>query len=225
MTGFAAGTGRRRGERPRRAGTSYAGEVKGPRLYAVITLALAAMCGAIVVVVPEPAHLVVRWTARTSLALFALVYVARPATQLWPSPLTRGLLARRTWLGLGFATSHAFHLAGIIGIGWPDPAAFVERRPPNPLGVASFVLLAAMSVTSINSIHRRMGRWWRVLHLTGIHVAWIVFAGTYARNVEAEPAYALPLALLLAMAAIRGAAWLRLRRRKRARVAAVRVGA
>jgi len=39
------------------------------------------------------AHLVIRWTARTSLVLFVLAYVARPACQLLPSPTTKTLLA------------------------------------------------------------------------------------------------------------------------------------
>jgi DMSO/TMAO reductase YedYZ heme-binding membrane subunit len=188
--------------------------VTGPRLYAVCSLAVAAMCAAIVALAEAPAPLVVRWTARTSLALFALVYVARPATQLWPAPLTRGLLARRKWLGLAFATSHAFHLAGIIGLGWPEVAGFFARRPPNPLGVASFVLLAAMSVTSIDRVKAAMSRRvWRALHLAGVHVAWLVFAGTYARHLEARPGYAAPLALLVALALVRAAAFVRHLRR------------
>lgn len=192
----------------------------GPRAYAVLSLAVAAMCAAIVATVEPAAPAVVRWTARTSLALFALVYVARPATQLWPTPFTRGLLARRKWLGLAFATSHGFHLAGIIALGWPDLAGFFERRPPNPVGVASFLLLAAMSVTSIDRVKAAMSRRaWKALHTTGIHVAWIVFAGTYARNLEARPGYAAPLALLVALAAVRAAAWVRHLRRPARRAA------
>lgn len=191
--------------------------MNGPRLLAGIATAIAAMVALIVATVDPAAPAVVRWTARTSLALFALVYVARPATQLWPNPLTRGLLARRKWLGLGFATSHAFHLAGIIALGWPDVAGFFARRPPNPLGVLSFALIAAMSVTSIDRIKAAISRRaWHALHLTGIHVAWIVFAGTYAKRVAAHrTGYALPLALLVALAAIRAAAWVRWRLRRR----------
>jgi DMSO/TMAO reductase YedYZ heme-binding membrane subunit len=197
--------------------------VSGPRLYVLIAIALALMVGAIVATADPAAPLVVRWTARTSLTLFALVYVARPATQLWPSPFTRGLLARRKWLGLSFATSHAFHLAGIIGLAWPDVDGFFAARPPNPLGVLSFVLLAAMSVTSIERVKQAMSRRaWRALHLAGIHVAWLVFAGTYARRVAADrTAYALPLAFLLGLAAIRAAAWVRARLRHARRRAEV----
>ena len=190
--------------------------MNGPRLLAAIALAVAVLCAAIVATVEPAAPAVVRWTARTSLALFALVYLARPATQLWPRPLTRGLLARRKWLGLGFATSHAFHLAGIIALAWPDPHGFLDERRPSPVGVLSFALLAAMSVTSIERVRRAMSlRAWRALHLAGLHVAWLVFAVTYARRVTTQPAYAAPLALLLGLAAVRTAAWLRRRDRTR----------
>src|SRR6476659_4668780 len=89
----------------------------GRRLLVAISLALAAMCTALVATAGSAdlaAHLVIRWTARTSFVLFALAYAARPAVQLWPGAATKRLLAERRWLGLGFAVSHAFHLAGII---------------------------------------------------------------------------------------------------------------
>ena len=191
----------------------------GPRLLAAISLAIAVMGAAIALSVEPPAAAVVRWTARTSLTLFALVYVARPAAQLWPSPTTRGLLARRKWLGLGFASSQAFHLGAILALGWPDLAGFFSQRPPNPLGVASFVAVAAMTVTSVERVRKAMARrWWRALHLTGLHVAWVVFVGTYARRVGADPRWAIPLGLLAALAAVRTAAWWRQRRRRLSRV-------
>jgi hypothetical protein len=46
--------------------------------------------------------------------------------QLWPGPLTKRLLAERKWIGLGFATSHTAHLAGIMLIAPPDFGAFVR---------------------------------------------------------------------------------------------------
>ena len=156
--------------------------MNGPRLYLTVAAALAAMVAALAALADEPARAVVNGTARTSLALFALVYAARPATQLWPSPLTRGLLARRKWLGLGFATSHAFHFAAILALASPDLRGFFSARPPSPFGVASFVALAAMTVTSFDAIKRRTGRRaWKALHLFGMHVAWLVFTVTYAR--------------------------------------------
>lgn len=198
--------------------------MNGPRLLAAISVALAIMCAAIALTVEPPAAAVVRWTARTSLTLFALTYVARPATQLWPAPWSRGLLARRKWLGLGFAVSHAFHLAAILALGWPDLGAFFSHRPPNPLGVASFAALAAMTITSFDRVRKAMSRrWWRGLHLTGLHLAWIVFVGTYARRVSGgEPIWVIPIVPLVALAAGRAAAWWRQRQRRAPRVPAAR---
>jgi hypothetical protein len=55
--------------------------ITGPRLLALIAAAIAAMTIGILTVVsplPDAAHALVRWTARTSLVLFSLAYVARP---------------------------------------------------------------------------------------------------------------------------------------------------
>lgn len=190
----------------------------GPRLLALISLAVAAMCGAIVAALgpgPEAAHAVVRWTARTSFVLFALVYVARPALSLWPSPVTKAILARRKWIGLGFAVSHFAHLVGIVAIAWPDPAAFVRSQEPTILvAVATFVALFAMAVTSAEAVRRRMSRRaWTVLHKTGIHLAWVPFATTYVLAAIGAPGYIAPAAVVIAIGVVRAAAWIRRRRR------------
>lgn len=196
--------------------------MNGPRLYAVISGAVATMVVALTLFADEPARAVVNGTARTSFVLFALVYAARPATQLAPSALTRGLLARRKWLGLSFATSHALHFGGIVALAYPDFGAFLERRTPNPVGVASFVALAAMSVTSIDSIKKKMSRRaWKALHLSGMHVAWLVFTVTYAGRLGRHPLYVVPFAILVALALVRAAAFVRQRRRRTIRAASV----
>lgn len=199
--------------------------MSGPRLVLWIAVAIAAMCGALIATAPDAmaaAHAVVRWTARTSAVLLALAYVARPAVQLWPSPRTKALLARRKWIGLGFATSHAFHAAGIIAIGAVDPAAFVAGlNAGSYLGMVGFALIAAMAITSRDDVKRRMSkRAWTVLHRTGIHAFWVIFAATYAGRVSIAPVYAVPLAAYLAIAAVRCAAFVRSRRGATARVAA-----
>lgn len=203
---------------PLTARPRYASFMSGPRLLVLITIAIAAMCAAIVAAIgpgPEAAHAVVRWTARTSFVLFALTYVARPAAQLWPSPVTKPILARRKWIGLGFAVSHLAHLFGIIAIAWPDPAAFVRSQDPTiGVAVATFIVLFAMAITSIEAVKRRMPRRaWNGLHKTGIHLAWIPFAFTYIGLATGAPGYIVPAVLVIAIAVVRGAAFVRARRR------------
>lgn len=188
-------------------------------------LAIAAMCSALIASAPsaiDAAHAVVRWTARTSAVLFALAYVARPAAQLWPSPRSKALLARRKWLGLSFAASHAFHLAGIVALAAIDLDGFLAGLGAGSyLGMGGFALIAAMAITSRDDVKRRMShRAWTALHRTGMHAFWFVFAVTYAGRVGVEPVFAAPLAAYLAIAGVRCAAHLRIRRRAAARVAA-----
>jgi DMSO/TMAO reductase YedYZ heme-binding membrane subunit len=194
----------------------------GPRLLALISLALAAMCAAIAASIspaPDAARTLVIWTARTSLVLFSLAYAARPLVQLRPSPAAKALLARRKWIGLGFAVSHGFHLAGILWYASPDFGAFVRSQEPTIfVAAATFVLLGAMAVTSIESIKRAMpARTWRRLHWTGMQFAWLAFTSTYTTAISRHPLYALPAALLLGIGVLRATAWWRARRRRQER--------
>jgi DMSO/TMAO reductase YedYZ heme-binding membrane subunit len=177
-------------------------------------MGIAAMCATLVAihgVTAEGAHAVVRWTARTSLVLFALAYVARPLVQLRPTRTARDLLARRKWLGLSFATSHLAHLVGIVAIAWPDPGAFIRAQDPTILiAVLTFLLLGAMAITSHDRIRKAMSpQSWKRLHRTGMHFAWVSFTATYAAAIGASSLYLIPTALLAAIAGIRLAAWQR----------------
>jgi DMSO/TMAO reductase YedYZ heme-binding membrane subunit len=191
----------------------------GPRLLLVITMVIATMCAGLAFATSE-AGAVIRWTARTSLVLFALAYVARPATQLWPGPLTKRLLRERKWIGDGFAVSHVAHLGGIIVLAAADWDAFLAARDPGSIiATLMFLVLFAMAITSIDRVRRAMSRRaWNALHRTGIHLAWVIFTFSYVGRLALGPIWALPVAVLAAIAAVRVAAWLRSRRSARARV-------
>lgn len=194
---------------------------KGIRLLALVTAALAVMT--IVLVIgygggPAAAHAVVRWTARTSLVMFVLAYVARPLVQLRPSRTARDILAYRKWIGLGFATSHGFHLAGIIAIAWPAPGVFIRSQNPTIIiAVLTFFLLGAMAVTSNERVRKSMSPvWWKRIHRSGMHFSWVAFTATYAGAIGVSPVYAIPAVVLFAIAGIRLAAYLRGKRYQRA---------
>jgi DMSO/TMAO reductase YedYZ heme-binding membrane subunit len=193
--------------------------VRGPRLLLLATLAVSGLCIGLVLSLPGgpiAAGAVIRWTARTSLVFFTLAYVARPLVALRPSPAAKWLLAERKWLGLSFAMSHAWHLAGILWLASPDIGAFVRaQQPTTAVAALVFVLLAAMAVTSIESVKRAMSKKaWRGLHWTGMQLAWVAFATTYVGAVFAHPLYLVPAAIVLAIAGVRVAAWARARRKK-----------
>jgi methionine sulfoxide reductase heme-binding subunit len=193
--------------------------VRGPRLLLVLVAAIAALVLAIVVPSPdglaETSARLIRWTARSSLVLFALAFAARPAHQLFKTPLTKYLLAERKWIGLGFAASHAAHLGGIIAFASPDLGGFVrDQSGATAFAALTFVVLFAMAFTSIESVKRAMSpQAWKRLHRTGMYMSWLAFTSTYAGRIAVAPAAIAPTVALLALATIRTIAWLRTRRR------------
>ena len=191
----------------------------GARLLFATAMAIATMCAALMFATHDVRY-VIRWTARTSLVLFALAYVARPATALWPSTATKRLLRERKWIGDGFALSHLAHLAGIVALAAQDWSTFLATRDAaSVVATLMFVVLFAMAITSIDRVREAMSkRAWNALHRTGMHMAWAIFTVTYAGRLARHPVWALPVGLLGAIAAIRFSAWLRTRSKARARV-------
>src|SRR5204863_367991 len=55
----------------------------------------------------------IRFTARTSFALFLTAFTASAAYRLWRTRFTRWQLRNRRYLGVAFAASHAIHAAAI----------------------------------------------------------------------------------------------------------------
>ncbi len=199
----------------------------GVRLLLVATLLVATMCAGLWFATHDPA-VIVRWTARTSLIFFAAAYVARPAVSLWPNATTKWLLRERKWLGDSFATSHVMHLIGIAALAFADWDAFIASRLKSTwVAVFAYFVLFAMAITSIDRIRKAMSkRAWTALHRPGMHLFWIVFVGSYARRLSQAPIPIIGTAILVVIALVRAAAWLRARGRVAAQPAmsSARVG-
>src|SRR5215470_17334959 len=83
----------------------------------------------------------IRATARTSFVLFLCAFLSGALYRLWPAATTRWLKEKQDRFTLGFAASHAVHLAFIltlvanwgtrtvIGRGWVVFIAFVTGLP------------------------------------------------------------------------------------------------
>jgi DMSO/TMAO reductase YedYZ heme-binding membrane subunit len=117
-----------------------------------------------------------RWTARLSVLLFATVFAARGLYRL-AGPVALPLLTNRRGLGLAFAAAHLVHLGALSS--WF--AASGERPLPVTIvgGGLAYALIVAMALTSTDAAQRRMGRWWKRLHLTGLWYVWLIFFQSY----------------------------------------------
>jgi DMSO/TMAO reductase YedYZ heme-binding membrane subunit len=153
----------------------------GPNLVYVAIVGFGVMCGLALLPAPgseEGIRLAIRLTARTTLAVFAVVFCTSALRRRWPGPKTNWLMRNRRYLGLSAAVSHGYHLifilwlAGTAGLGDTDMVTIVG-------GGWGFVLLAAMAATSNDASQRRLRANWRRLHLLGVWTTWIIYAVSY----------------------------------------------
>jgi len=123
----------------------------------------------------EHVGFMLRVTARAAFGLLLLAYIARPLQQL--TGKARFLLVHRRHLGLAAALAHTVHFAYVSAYLLTSGEALFWQTIV--FGGMAFVLLWFMALTSNNAAQRRMGRWWRSLHLTGMHYVWLIFMQTF----------------------------------------------
>ena len=90
---------------------------EGWRLFAVLALALTALCISIAGMrgfEVDGVRMVIRFTARTSLLFFCLAFSAAALARLWPNAWTRWQRRNRRYLGVTFAASHGLHAIAIM---------------------------------------------------------------------------------------------------------------
>ena len=139
-----------------------------------------------------------RYTARVGFPFLMIAFTASSLVKLWPNPFTKSLMRRRKWWGLGFATTHSFHLVALVNVLKLSPG-------PAPIPVILgggfvYLVLYAMVLTSWRWAYRSMGRWWGRFHKAGIYLLWFVFAFAYAGKAVTNPGERVVAIVLLAIA-------------------------
>ncbi len=160
------------------------------------------MCGASLVLYgfgEEGVRVAIRGTARTTAAVFVVVFCTSALRRRWPGPVTHWGMRNRRYLGLSAAVSHAYHLCFILSLyamGAGDDTSLVTVIG----GGWGFVLLFAMAATSNDASQKRLGVNWRRMHLLGIWTVWIIYATSYFPAAATSPiAAAASLALVAAL--------------------------
>jgi DMSO/TMAO reductase YedYZ heme-binding membrane subunit len=181
---------------------------EGWRLFWVLSLALALLCIWIASMRQfevEGVRMVIRFTARSSLLLFCLVFSAAALARLWPNAWTRWLRRNRRYLGVSFAASHFLHAIAIGCFAVMDPAGYAAATSAASyiFGGIGYAFIAAMAATSFDGAARAIGpRAWRALHLTGGYYLLLQFTVSFGKRIPDMPLYAfflIPLALVFAL--------------------------
>lgn len=181
----------------------------GVRFFASFAVVLAVAMAALMAVAPdqvEGVRLVIRATARISMALFLAAFLAGALVRVWPGTVTHWLRANRRWLGLAFAWSHLVHMVAILALVRLDPVLFWTLTNPVSVagGTVAYLFIAALAATSFDRAVRTLGpARWALLHRVGVCVIWLVFLISNAKRIPISPWYAVPCAILLSALAVR----------------------
>lgn len=145
-------------------------------------------------------RLVIRVTARTSLALFLGAFVASAVLARWPGAVSRWLVRNRRAFALGFVMSHALHLLAIVTFARTDWEAFWSLSSTGAIvaGSIAYVVIGLLAATSFDAMVRWLGAaQWKRLHRFGLWFIWLFFVFTNGKRIPSSAWYAVPLALLL----------------------------
>lgn len=193
----------------------------GWRLTGILTVGLLAL-GAILALrhggSTDDIRLVIRVTARTSIALFLLAFTASALAQLAPNAMTAWQLRNRRYLGVSFAASHTIHLLAIIRLASMDQSQFWQGTNLGAImpGGIAYGFIIALGVTSFDRSVAWLGpRRWRWLHLIGSWYICFIFFLSIAKRFKLGALYWWFAALFVAAALVRLCAYLR---RRQARV-------
>lgn len=185
---------------------------EGWRLFWLLTLSLAAMALGLLFAAgwgTEGYRLVIRATARTSLILFLAAFAASAAARLWPGVFTHWLRRNRRQFGLSFAMSHLIHALAIVTLWRSDPDIFWTLTNKGTIisGSIAYLFIAALAATSFDAMVRMLGpKAWGWLHWAGVWFIAISFLVANGKRIPLNAAYAIPVALMLAVIALRVAA-------------------
>ncbi len=160
---------------------------------ATYVLVLAAI-GVLIVILISPVFedeatvaFALRLSAKLAFFVYALIFMARPLQQLFPTPVTQSLLRSRPFLGLSFAAVMSAHLALIAW--W---FVFVARESPPVttllIGGIAYAFIFLMAITTFAAPARVLGpQNWRRLHRTGLYFVGAVFLNALIPDVIAMP--------------------------------------
>ena len=182
---------------------------EGWRLFAVLALALTALCiwiSGMRGFEVDGVRMVIRFTARTSLLFFCLAFSAAALARLWPNGWTRWQRRNRRALGVTFAASHTIHAIAIASFAVLDPPGYAAATSlaSYVFGGIGYAFIIALTATSFDRTAALLGaRAWRALHLVGGYYLLLQFMVSFGKRIPDMPLYALFLIPLFAVFAVR----------------------
>jgi len=157
-------------------------------------------------------------SVRCALPLFFIAFTASSLAILWPSTVSRWLLANRRYFGLAFAFAMTWHFGFVAYTLWSFGNPLNAKA--TALDVIGLIFLLLLTLTSFRwGLRRLSSANWRRLHKTGVYVIWLLATELYFHSVRVggDLFHRLAFAVLLAAGVVRIAAWIKKRLASRTR--------
>ncbi len=182
----------------------------GWRLFLFLTAALTAAVFAGLWIGPEPVEAtraMIRLTARTSLVLFSLAFVASSLHRLLPSARwALWIRNNRRFLGLTFLVSHLLHAAMLVRLALLDPVIFDALTTPVSFiaGGTGYAVILLMAASSFEGTRSRLGeRAWTRFHSYGSWAIWLFFLINFGKRAAFNWMYWPAMTIIFVVLAIR----------------------
>lgn len=149
---------------------------------------------------------IIRLTARTSLTLFLIAFIASSLFKLLPNDLTKWILKHRRAFGLSFVVSHLIHAIAIYQLAKLDFALFKQLTNivSYVAGGSCYLVILLLGITSFNPVRRLMKpQTWAKLHIFGIWYIWAFFLVNFGKRAPHNPMYLIAIVPILIALAIR----------------------
>lgn len=134
----------------------------------------------------------IRFTAQSSLVLFAIVFIAI-SLQLFPkNQFTIWIRKNRRYLGLSFAVSHLIHGIAIFALYLKYPDIFQQTVSPlsKIFGGIGFFVIFVLAMTSSDYAIKKIGfQRWKTIHRFGVYYIWFIFLASYLPRAIKSPVY------------------------------------
>ena len=179
------------------------------RLIGLISLALIALAGFVFSQNQneiDGIRAIIRLTARTSLTLFLIAFVASSLFKLFPNELTKWILKRRRAFGLSFVVSHLMHAVAIYNLAKLDFALFKQLTNivSYVAGGSCYLVIILLGATSFHPVRRLMApQTWAKLHTFGVWYIWLFFLINFGKRVPHNPMYIIAIIPIIIALSIR----------------------
>lgn len=148
----------------------------------------------------------IRWSARFSVTLFCMAFVASSLPYFWGNSLSFWMNMNRKYLGVSFGAIHLIHLFFLLLLQYSfHPVFDLAASTSLMAGAGAYFFIILMLLTSFDYFSKFLSpKKWKALHTVGGYWIWAIFMSPYWKAVfRGEQEYIFIAVLLVVVLLLR----------------------